>query len=176
MRDHRIPMKLESILLRFQPCFTSRSFENFVSLVVGWVLCIGRRTVSRVVMASGPLCSRHFSSTYRFFSRAVWIPDALARVVVGMIVERLSDIIEVSIDDTLCRRTGPHFFGAAMHHDSKASTYGGKVGRTTAFAFGHNWVVLAIRIPLPWDCERGIAIVVLVRLYRAKSRCPASTC
>ena len=133
MRDHRIPMKLESILRRFQPCFTSRSFENFVSLVVGWVLCIGRRTVSRVVMASGPLCSRHFSSTYRFF-------------------------------------------GAAMHHDSKASTYGGKVGRTTAFAFGHNWVVLAIRIPLPWDCERGIAIVVLVRLYRAKSRCPASTC
>ena len=115
MRDDPIPTKLEWILRRFQPCFTSRSFENFVSLVVGWVLCIGRRS-------------------------------------------------------------GPYFFGAAMHHDSKASTYGGKVGRTTAFAFGHNWVVLAIRIPLPWDCERGIAIVVLVRLYRAKSRCPASTC
>ena len=172
MRDDRIPRELEAILRRFEGCFSARSFENFVSLVIGWVLCIGRRTVSRVAMASGQLDRKHFSSLYRFFSRAAWRPDAVSRVLVDLLVERLGRDIEVSVDDTLCRRSGPHFFGAAMHHDSQSSTYGGSVGRTTAFAFGHNWVVLAIRVPLPWDLDRGVALPVLVRLYRSKSRCP----
>jgi len=174
VRQDAIPRELEAILRRFEGCFTACSYENFVSVVVGWVLCVGRRTISRVVMASGALDTRHFSALYRFFSRSVWSPDSISKILVSLLIERLGSDIEVSVDDTLCRRGGPHFFGAAMHHDSLASTYGGRGGRRAAFAFGHNWVVLAMRVPLPWGKHRGIALPVLVRLYRAKSRCPES--
>jgi len=50
----------------------------------------------------------------------------------------LPENIEAAVDDTLCHRTGPHIFGAAMHHDSATSTDGGGGGRRAGFAFGHN--------------------------------------
>jgi hypothetical protein len=48
----------------------------------------------------------------------------------------------------------------------------GEKGSKKFFAFGHNWVVLAVWVPLPWNCERGMAIPILFRLYRGKKRCP----
>jgi hypothetical protein len=78
------------------------------------------------------------------------------------------------VDDTLAAKSGPHIFGAGMHHDAGASTYGrgSRKGRVVSFAFGHNWVVLAIFLPLPWNRQRGLAIPVLFRLYRSKKLCP----
>lgn len=172
MREDRIPRGLATLLRRFEPCFSGASFDNFVELVVGWMLCAGQRTISRVFAASGLLHRKHFSTAYRFLSRATWSPDDLFRVLTRLVVDRLGDEVEVLVDDTLLRRGGPHFFGTAMFHDAGASSYGGSSGPRKAFACGHNWVVLAIRLPLPWDNQRGIAIPVLARLYRSKKRCP----
>ncbi len=172
MRDHRIPRELESLLAEFKPCFGSRTFENFVSLFIGWILSGGSRTLSRVVSASGALCGRHFSVFYRFFSRASWETESISRVLISIIVARLDGDVEASVDDTLCRRGGPHFFGAAMHHDGASSSNSGGSGASAAFAFGHNWVVVAIRVPLPWGKNKAVALPVLFRLYRGKSRCP----
>ncbi len=60
-----------------------------------------------------------------------------------------------------------------MHHDASLSTYGRgtEAGRTTSFSCGHCWVVLAVRVPLLWDRNRGIAIPILFRLYRSKKYC-----
>jgi hypothetical protein len=61
-----------------------------------------------------------------------------------------------------------------MHRDGAASSYGkGSGGAVQAFACGHSWVVLSVRLPLPWS-SRGRAIPVLARLYRSPKRCPAS--
>jgi len=62
-----------------------------------------------------------------------------------------------------------------MHYDAHASTYGRGTsqGRKGFFAFGHNWVVAALWLPLPWNPHRGLALPLLIRLYRAKKRCPA---
>lgn len=174
MRDHRMPRELQGLLQSFQSCFSSRSASNFVALVLGWILCGGRRTISRVCSASGALSGRHFSCFYRFFSRAIWSHDDVSRVLVGLLLKHIPDDVHVAVDDTLCRRTGPHFFGAAMHHDGAASSRSSSTGRRPVFAFGHNWVVLSVAIRLPWGQERWLAVPAMLRLYRAKSRCPAS--
>jgi len=175
VRDHRISKELESVVRRFEDCFSSLSYANFVSLVIGWVMSIGRRTISRVAMASGALEKRHFSTLYRFLSRARWDPDALSRKLILLLVGMIdANDIEVSVDDTLCHRTGARFFGAGMHHDGANSSRGGVSGPSKCFAFGHNWVVMAINLPLPWSDRRAIAIPVLFRLYRSKKRCPES--
>lgn len=173
MRDHRISKELESVLRRFEDCFSSRSYANFVSLVIGWMMSIGRRTISRVAMASGSLERCHFSTLYRFLSRARWEPDALSKRLALLLVEMIdSKEIEISVDDTLCHRTGARFFGAGMHHDGANSSRGGINGPSPCFAFGHNWVVLAVKLPLPWGEHRAIAIPVFFRLYRSKKLCP----
>ncbi len=58
--------------------FTGPSFADFTTLMAGWVMCVGRRPVSRVIQfGSAASNGRHRSAFYRFFSRAVWDPDKL---------------------------------------------------------------------------------------------------
>ncbi len=175
MRDHRISRELESILRRFEDYFSRPSYANFVSLVIGWILCTGRRTISQVVLASGKLGDQRFSSLYRFLSRARWEPDAISEKLIQLLMEMIDGPdVHASVDDTLCRRSGGRFFGAGTHHDGASSSMSGANGASPRFAFGHNWVVLALHLPLPWGEKRAIAIPVLMRLYRSKKLCPES--
>lgn len=169
-----IPASLERLLESFAGCFTRPTFENFLTLVSGWILCQGRHCISRVIqVAGGPARAKHFATLYRFLSRARWSTDDLGRVVFRLLLRRMPWDIEALVDDTLCRHAGPRIFGAAMHHDTALSTYGRgtTTGRSSFFSCGHCWVVLAVRVPLPWDLERGIAVPILFRLYRSRKRC-----
>jgi hypothetical protein len=173
-REEYIPASLQGILFSFADSFTRPSFENFVAMVSGWILCQGRHCISRVIQAAGGSGRRkHFSTLYRFFSRARWLADDVGRVLFDLLLPWLPKDIEALIDDTLCHRSGPHVFGGAMHHDAARSTYGKGTasGRAVFFAFGQSWVVLALRVPLPWDELRGIAVPILFRLYRPERRC-----
>jgi hypothetical protein len=120
------------------------------------------------------LAVKGHSAYYRFLSRARWSVDATGHVLFRLLLSFLPERIEAAVDDTLCHRSGPHLFGAGMFHDAARSTYGGGGGRRVSFAFGHNWVILSVRVPLPWNRERGLAVPVLFRLYRSKRRCPES--
>jgi hypothetical protein len=64
-----------------------------------------------------------FSTLYRFFSRARWEPDEIGRELFNLLLEFVPGDIWLIVDDTLCRRSGPHFWGAGMHHDPLKSTY-----------------------------------------------------
>lgn len=176
-REEYIPASLHDILSSFTCCFTRPSFDNFVALLSGWIICQGRHCVSRVIESGGGRARRkHFSTLYRFLSRGQWVADDVGRVLFHLLLRWLPKDIEAMIDDTLCHRSGPHIFGGGMHHDASRSTYGrgSAAGRMTFFSFGQNWVVLALRVPLPWDLGRGIAVPILFRLYRSKRRCPKS--
>jgi len=166
-----IPASLRVILESFSACFTQPSFGSFVALTLGWILCRQRRWITRVMGASGWLGVKHFSSFYRFFTHARWDPDTVARCLWQLLLHRLPEVIEVMVDDTLCHRAGPRIFGISMHHDGVASNNGGSEGAHRAFACGHSWVILSVRLPVPWS-SRGCAVPLLMRLYRSPKRCP----
>lgn len=174
MNSSYLPSSFESILSSFAFCFTAPSFENFVALLCGWVLSHGPHTISRAIVAATAhgLAHKGHSAYYRLLSRARWSVDEVGHVLFDLLLPYLPDEIDAVVDDTLCHRTGPQIFGAGMHHDASRSTYGGRAGAHKFFAFGHNWVVLSIWVPLPWNRERGVALPVLFRLYRSKKRCP----
>jgi hypothetical protein len=166
------------LLTPFAGIFSRPAFENFQALVIGWILCPGRHTISRVIQASAGMMRRdkHHTAFYRFFSRSGWSVDALGMILLDLLLPFADPEVLLVVDDTLCHRSGPHLFGAAMHHDALRSTYmrGGTGARTVAFAFGHNWVVLAIVVTPPWNVERRFAIPILFRLYRSKKRTPSA--
>lgn len=167
-----IPASLQDIFESFASCFTQPSFENFVALACGWILCRTRRWITRAIVAGDLLGRKHHSSFYRFFSSARWSPDSVGQCLFRLLLPRLPRVIDAMVDDTLCRRAGPRIFGVSMHHDGATSSYGKGVGGAfKALACGHSWVVLSIRVPLPWN-SRGCAIPVLARLYRSPKRCP----
>lgn len=175
VRDESIPVSLQSILVSFSCCFTKPSFDNFITLVIGWIVCPGRHSISRVLQAADRLASsKHFSSYYRFLSRGRWEADRLGLVVLKLLLPCTPREIPVAIDDTLSHRSGSHIFGGGMHHDACRSTYGrgNPDGGKKFFSYGQNWVVLSIWVPCPWDKDRGWAVPILFRLYRSSKLCP----
>lgn len=171
MLCHYIPSAVRSLLASFRPCFTRPGFTHFVALATGWILLPGRHTVSRVIQAAaGP--KRHFASRYRFLARGRWCVDAVGQVLFRLLLPWLPSEIVAIVDDTLCHKGGPHLFGAGMHHDASRSAYGWGGRARRIFSFGHQWVLLSVRVPCPWNADRGWAIPILFRLYRNRKLSP----
>jgi DDE superfamily endonuclease len=162
-----LPETMLALLTAFEGCFHAPSYRNFVTIIAGWVHCLGRRTVTAVVVAAGAAGIRHISVYHRFFARAQWVLDDLGRVLFGLALPWLpsDQPLVVIIDDTLCRKGGKGICGATMHHDPLRSTR-----RKPFFRFGHVWVVLALWVPLPMGERRGCALPILFRLYRSSKR------
>jgi hypothetical protein len=168
-----LPESLKPLLFAFLPCFTKPSQKHFLALTIGWIACQGRHSISRIIQAAS--CPTHHGLLYRFLARARWSPTALSRILFSCCLSllRLPDNLIVIVDDTLCKKSGPHIFGGGMHHDACRSSYAKRSTQASkTFAFGHNWVVLALWVPVPWNPHRGIAIPIAFRLYRPKKRCP----
>ena len=160
------------MIRRFEGCFTRPGFRHFHALIVGWLLLRGTHTISRMLRILRPLgWTMHHFATYRFLTVGRWSLDALGHVVFAMFRSRLPQTVIAIVDDTVCEKTGRQIFGAGVHPDTSRSVAARGIQR---FCFGHDWVVLAIAVPCPWDADRCWAVPVLFRLYRPKSRCPES--
>jgi hypothetical protein len=163
------------LLVNFSSMFTDPSFKNFTGLACGWILCNGRRTISRVIQRSGlGERQRHHSIFYRFFSRAHWIQKDLGKRVLILVLKWLPKDarIVLTVDDTLCRKSGAQIWGGGMHHDALLSNYGRGKSLVKYLSFGHNWVIVCVCLQTPWNKDRYIAIPIAFRLYRSKKRCP----
>lgn len=167
----------QGLLVKFSSVFTCPSLWTFMTLACGWVLCTGRRTISRVIQLG---CIEedkpHHSVFYRFFSRAVWLPNELGKrtlrlaLDLGLLPDNMRIIL--TVDDTLCRKSGAHIWGGGMHHDALLSNYGRGKSLVKFFSFGHNWVIVCICVRTPWNENRWMAVPIAFRLYRSKKRCP----
>jgi DDE superfamily endonuclease len=162
-----IPEPFAGVLVAYAACFQARSYPTFQWLVLGWVQCLGRRTLTAVALASGAVGARHISVFHRFFARAQWSLDAVGQVVFQQTLQWLpaDQPLYLLGDDTLARKQGKCVSLAAMHHDPLLST-----ARKPFFSFGHVWVVLALWVPLPMGRGRGFALPLLMRLYTGAKR------
>jgi hypothetical protein len=143
---------LEPILQWLQVVFTQPSFQTQVAVLLGWVMCLGKRTeytVFETIEAATPVsrAKRHpFDRFYNFFSRSAWTVHDLAHQVAEAIVVRLQPRgpLYLVVDDTLLHKRGKHVYGLGWFRDAVAST-----AKRVATASGNHWVVvcLAIRIP-----------------------------
>lgn len=144
--------------------FNVQSFPIFVELMTGWVLSHRHRFITDLILSSGSVGKRHFSSYHRFFSQYAWSLDALSRQLLLLLVRIFypQGVIELSIDDTLARKRGLLVYGTGMHHDPLMSSRA-----KTITSWGHDWVVLCLVIPLPkWAPTKVFSLPFCFRLYR----------
>jgi hypothetical protein len=151
----------------FADCFTAPTFTSFRVLLSGWILCVGRHTVTGVLQASGAVGQKHHTSFHRFFRSAAWEVEQVGLRLLGivMLLVHPSARVVVALDDTLGRHTGKRINGASMHHDPLLSTRAKPV-----FHWGHVWVVVAVVLHVP-AFDKSFALPVLARLYRSKKLC-----
>jgi hypothetical protein len=151
------------LLLAFRPCFTQPSFASFWALTCAWILCSGRRSLTRVIQCAQLGGFKHFCAFHRFFSQARWNLDDLGYCVFRLLLPFCPEVLTAAVDDTLARKSGRHIWGADMHHDPLRSTQ-----KHPFFSFGHSWVVFSMHISFPFAPQKIWALPVLVRLYRKR--------
>jgi len=142
---------------------------HFVSLAWGWILCLGRPTVSNLVRAMPEKFERHWTCAHRFFSRYRWSMDDLYRVLVCQLIDPLLPAQQrwlVAADDTTAHKVGKHVAFAGKFRDAVRST-----PSQTVFHWAHNWVVLCLLIPVPCVRGRFLHIPIFVRLYKKEADC-----
>jgi hypothetical protein len=153
-----------AILEGFACVFTVPTFQTFVLLASGWCLSHRHRFVTELIQSSGSVHNGHHSCYHRFFSHAAWSLDALSHVLACLLVRIFvpSGLIELAVDDTLCRKRGLTVYGTGMHHDPLISSRALKL-----VSWGHDWVVLCLIVRNPfWAPTKVWCQPVLFRLYK----------
>ena len=143
---------LDSVSQCLVPAFTQPSFQTHVQVLLGWVMCLSKRTeysVFQTIQADTPVSrkERHpFDRFYNFFSRSAWTVQGLAREVAVAVVVRLNPrgLLYLVVDDTLLHKRGKHVYGLGWFRDAVAST-----AKRVATASGNHWVVLGLAICIP---------------------------
>ena len=167
MPEPLIAASFAGLLSEFAGCFTAPSLASFQHLVSGWVLCIGRHTITGLIRAAGVVGVKHHTSFQRFFRDAVWSPDAVGHCLLRIVLRLVpaGQELVVTVDDTLARHTGKRISSAGMHWDALLST-----ATKAVFHFGHVWVVVAVVVRVPkWN--KDFSLPIFARLYRSKSVC-----
>jgi hypothetical protein len=153
-----------TLLSEFQCVFTKPTYATFVCLMTGWVLSHRRRFVTDLIWSAGCTRKGHHSKYHRFFSQSKWQLDTfswvLAQVVFKIFVP--TGLIELAVDDTLCRKRGLTLYGAGMHHDPLISSRAKPL-----VSWGHDWVVVTVLISgLSWAPSKVWALPLVFCLYR----------
>lgn len=156
------------VVQQLAPAFTRPTFRRFVTLLVGAIITMGRRTVSHILWSIPHLTRGHFGGYHRVFSAARWSPWPIARVLAAAVVALVpkDQPVIVDVDDTVARHRGPRVFGVGCYRDACRSSR-----KQANFTWGHKWVVMAINVRLP-RCLRPWALPVLMALSTPKPKPP----
>ena len=77
--DHLIPSLME-LLAPLVPAFRKEVFPVFRLMVGAWIVCLGRRTISRVWETTGWSRRKHHAAAFRLFAQAKWNWDEVMRL------------------------------------------------------------------------------------------------
>ena len=101
--DQLIPT-LVVLLAPAAPAFRKEVFPVFSQTVGAWIVCLGRRRLSRVWETTGRSGTEHHASSFRLFSRAAWNWDEVMRLMLTALLHRFAPGVRVRamFDDTLC--------------------------------------------------------------------------
>lgn len=163
--SRNLPASFDRVLSPLRGCFTAPTFQTFVVLFCGFVSAVGERTVTGMLISSGYSGIWGHERAHRFFSRARWPVDALGLAVCDLVVAHLlapGAAIEVAVDDSLFKRSGPRVWGAFWHHDATSIS-------TRPVAKGTCFVVVGIVVHVPF-MNRAICLPVHVRLWIPRPR------
>src|SRR5271170_7951019 len=79
LMDELIPT-LHVLLDPLAGAFRQEVHARFCTLVAAWIVCLGRRTISRVWETTGQTEKRNHAAAFRLYSQAAWNWDEVCRL------------------------------------------------------------------------------------------------
>jgi hypothetical protein len=120
--DELIPT-LRALLDPLAGAFRQEVHTRFCTLVAAWIVCLGRRTISRVWETTGQADKRNHAAAFRTFSEAVWNWDEVCRLLLLRILGLLPGVrLWAVVDDTLAHKRGAKVAFGGIFLDAVLST------------------------------------------------------
>lgn len=151
------------LLVPIAPAFHPHVFPLFALMTTAWIVCLGRRTISRVWETTGQTHQRHHAAAFRLFSQALWNFDDVIRLHLVQLLQVFVPGLRVwlVVDDTLCHKRGAQVAFGGIFLDAVLSTKRHKI-----FRYGNNWVLLGLIVSLPGRWDRSFCIPLLWRVFQ----------
>ena len=152
----------ESLLCSFAPLFNAPTFPLFTAIASAWVICPGRRTITRLYALAEPLQRKAHDAYHRFIREADWHAGNIWKILGELIVTahyETGRVIVMDLDDTTYHKSGRKVEGASWWRDAVRST-----GTKVVHCFGLNIIVLTLRIDPPWGGE-PLGLPVNMRIH-----------
>jgi len=95
------------VVLQWEAVFPQeRSFKRAVRQSIGTLICLGRRTLTRIIWTNGGQ-NKGWSSEYFLYSRCEWEPQELFKPVIKQSLAYCKErYVGIAVDDTRLRKTG----------------------------------------------------------------------
>jgi DDE superfamily endonuclease len=142
-----MPVPLTRGIVRFASLLSKRVWEHAQVMLVGALLAPGKRTVTAVLRVMGLEHEPHFQTYHRVLNRARWSSLAVARVLLGLVVETFvaTGPVVIGIDDTVERRRGAKIKAKGIYRDPVRSSHSHMVK-----ASGLRWLCAMVLAEIPW--------------------------
>jgi len=153
-----------SVLFPFSVLFSKPSWKKALTLLLGTLVCTGKRTVCSALRAMGLSNEAGFAKFHHLLNRAKWSSLRASRILFFMLLTLVQEEypIVLFIDETLERRKGAKIKAKGYYRDAVRSSRSQIVK-----ASGLKWLVMALSIRLPL-IPRAIALPFLTVLEYSK--------
>ena len=113
-----------SVLLPFSVLFSRPTWHNALTLIVGSLLCRGKRTICAVLRIVGLSHETSFAKYHHVLNRVNWSPLLASKILLKMLLQvvgRMNPLV-MFIDETLERRKGPKIKAKGYYRDAVRSS------------------------------------------------------
>lgn len=159
-----LSQKILSILLPFSVLFSKPSWQKALTLLLGTIICTGKRTVCAALRAMGLAHEPGFSNYHHLLNRVEWSVLMAAKILFFMLQIFICDHspLILLVDETLERRRGKKIQAKGYYRDAVRSSQSSVVS-----TMGLKWVVMALSVKLPF-MSRALALPFLSVLQPSK--------
>lgn len=160
-----IPEVFTALFALFSPLFSARVWVYAQLLLIGAILCPGKRTVTAALRVLGLSDAPNFINYHRVLNRARWSCRQAAKILLGLVIELLPPglPIRIGIDETIERRKGEKIKAKGVYRDAVRSSQ-----KHVIRCFGLKWISMMVIVPLPWS-QRCWALPFLTVLAPPKA-------
>ena len=140
MNFYSLSPSIIAIIYPFALLFSGSSWQTALTLLLGAILCKGKRTVTGILRATGLSQNSGFSKYHRILNSLDWSLKQGSEILFKMLLKMIGEERPVIlIDETLERRKGKKIRAKGYYRDAVRSSRS-QVVKTT----GLKWLVMAL--------------------------------
>jgi hypothetical protein len=159
-----LPEVILTLLTAFQGKFTKPTWKYASILLIGAILCKGKRTITSILCVMGLSKEKRFERYHRVLNRAAWSTFSVSKILLGLLITILPiNNIIIAMDETIERRRGDKITAKGCYRDSCRSTH-----KLVIKCFGLKWQCATLLIKMPW-ANRHWALPFMTVLCTSKA-------